>query len=441
MALANPAWTSLEFNKAYELEFDYGRGRVWKGQFSAILIGDRNGLITRGLQSRFVADLARAHGLEIRYGGSPIDRLSLAGSSAALSAAAECVANRLPSPFRPRMAADPFAKSVVSEDKIRTEFEPGIAETLKVWSMGPGESGATEAAIVSTDQTTALALTPNTELRRKGQCEIYLTVLAKDEKPAAGSLGQWANEKFQSNDPRATLELRLSTTTISFATNLDDYSGGRLFSHIFKEDELKAEEIVLIAPNYPAAKPATFKVAAFGRAIGLLCGSMHVLTNDGDNMLNTERTSQTGSKMLRCHMGVCEWRTLRRKRVVAVDWRGVLVEVTNVYGESKFQDGEPSQNVEWDTVPKVSYTFCSTFMPAQIVRQQDGKWLMQVFNLAYITGAEQSTAMMYSEDCHGVILKTNNDFDSFGSQFHYQVPAEPTEATLAEPTASFELVR
>src|SRR3546814_12716836 len=34
IALANPAWTSLEVNKPYELDFDYGRGRIWKGQFT-----------------------------------------------------------------------------------------------------------------------------------------------------------------------------------------------------------------------------------------------------------------------------------------------------------------------------------------------------------------------------------------------------------------------
>ncbi|MHC2000381.1 S1C family serine protease [Methylobacterium sp. CM6241] len=89
LAFTNPKWRSIETDRIYQLVMLTGRGR-WKGQFAGIERGSDRGLMASGLKKSFVLDIARAGGVEVVFERKSIARLSLSGSSDAISAMIDC---------------------------------------------------------------------------------------------------------------------------------------------------------------------------------------------------------------------------------------------------------------------------------------------------------------------------------------------------------------
>ncbi|GJD74672.1 S1C family serine protease [Methylobacterium goesingense] len=89
LAFTNPKWRSIEPDRIYQLMMLTGRGR-WKGQFTGLERGADRGLMASGLKKSFVLDIARAGGIEVLFERKSIARLSLSGSSDAISAMIDC---------------------------------------------------------------------------------------------------------------------------------------------------------------------------------------------------------------------------------------------------------------------------------------------------------------------------------------------------------------
>lgn len=88
--LSNPRWRSIEPGKRYELQLIARGGSRWRGDFQGGDVGGERSLLSSGLKDSFMLDIARAGGIEVRYQGKSIARLSLSGSMAAVEATFAC---------------------------------------------------------------------------------------------------------------------------------------------------------------------------------------------------------------------------------------------------------------------------------------------------------------------------------------------------------------
>ncbi|SFK85803.1 S1C family serine protease [Methylorubrum salsuginis] len=89
LAFTNPRWKSIEPDRVYHLAMMTGRGR-WKGRFTGVERTNERGLYASGLKKGFVLDIARAGGVDVIFEQKSIARLSLSGSSDAISAMIDC---------------------------------------------------------------------------------------------------------------------------------------------------------------------------------------------------------------------------------------------------------------------------------------------------------------------------------------------------------------
>lgn len=89
LAFTNPRWKSIAAGVSYQLGLLTGRGR-WRGRFSGIEREGERGLFASALKKAFVIDVARAGGLDVVFERRSIARLSMAGSSDAISAMIDC---------------------------------------------------------------------------------------------------------------------------------------------------------------------------------------------------------------------------------------------------------------------------------------------------------------------------------------------------------------
>ncbi|WP_336489981.1 S1C family serine protease [Methylobacterium nigriterrae] len=117
LAFTNPRWRSIEINRAYQLVMLTGRGR-WKGQFFGVERTAEKGLFASGLKKSFVLDLARAGGLNILFERKSIARLSLSGSSDALSAMVDCQKSVVEARASPEAPHDTPSGSDKKKDRV-----------------------------------------------------------------------------------------------------------------------------------------------------------------------------------------------------------------------------------------------------------------------------------------------------------------------------------
>ncbi|MFG1432412.1 serine protease [Xanthobacter sp. V2C-8] len=88
--LSNPRWRSIEAGKSYKIQMLARGGGRWHGNFTGAESEAGKSLVGTDLKDSFMVDLARAGGLDVRYEGKSITRLSLSGSMAALEAVIDC---------------------------------------------------------------------------------------------------------------------------------------------------------------------------------------------------------------------------------------------------------------------------------------------------------------------------------------------------------------
>jgi len=88
--LSNPRWSSIDEGATYKLELIARGAGNWRGDFTGTESGRDMGFIATGLKDKFMVDLARAGGIEVKLKNKTLARLSLAGSMAALDAVIDC---------------------------------------------------------------------------------------------------------------------------------------------------------------------------------------------------------------------------------------------------------------------------------------------------------------------------------------------------------------
>ena len=110
--MTNPKWTAVVKDKEYSTQYIFNGRRMWKGADRGV----SNGLISYDIKGAFIEDFAHSSVLEIRLGSRMIDRISLRGTRAAITALKGCYANHIDT-------ADPFA----GESSPRQQAAPAPA--------------------------------------------------------------------------------------------------------------------------------------------------------------------------------------------------------------------------------------------------------------------------------------------------------------------------
>jgi serine protease Do len=94
LALTNPSWKSIEEGKDYLLRFSVLGGGRYQGKFVGISRADEKGVVSGGLNEKFVGDVVHSSGIAVSLGDTTVARLSLQGSSTAMSAVIQCQGDR-----------------------------------------------------------------------------------------------------------------------------------------------------------------------------------------------------------------------------------------------------------------------------------------------------------------------------------------------------------
>lgn len=459
IAFANRAWSSIENNKAYDLEVVYNR-KNWRGTFSGFTFGDSMGMVARGLSEDFVVDFGQSLGFEIHYQGKSIGRLSLEGSKAALGAAISCAQDltKPGDPFAQSDAqSDPFAAkrpvagdiSLVGGPEVMLGFGVDMPKIGNEWSLGVEEAGVVEAAVTSTDRSLVLRFLPS---RKEDYfpvtCRYSIALYSANDTPEQGTMAGWSASRVAGTDLNSMVELKLAGGPIRVFTEPNDYFGGRSFDYDFNLGHVMATSIEVTAPRAPEVKPARFEFQNFETVLNYLCASTQTVRPDGENVLSPQATNRSGPLRGRCRMEVCDWSVLRSKTILWADRRGALLKVEVIAGDSKHSsEGEyPNEfsdgvKVAWDSKTHEYFVFCSKSFPSVIWPIASGKYLVQRPDFKNLSSNLESSAITYSEDCHRAALYIELSPEDFADRFGYQAPAGPTEAELATPFEIFDFVK
>lgn len=112
--VGDPNWKSIEENKFYEIEVEFGSAGPWTGDAVGYDFGGINALILHipfedDRADLFIEEFMRYTVVDVRYEGSSIARLSLKGTYAAMEEVMACQAAMLDQPAPAQ--DDPFSGS------------------------------------------------------------------------------------------------------------------------------------------------------------------------------------------------------------------------------------------------------------------------------------------------------------------------------------------
>ncbi len=133
----------------------------------------------------------------------------------------------------------------------------------------------------------------------------------------------------------------------------------------------------------------------------------------------------------RCHMGTCASYSLEDWEIIGSNPKGSLMKVTTKTWESKSPNGRRSGGKS-----DVSYFFCSKSAPSIVYNDKDqGGWVASPLAPSSPAGYSYDATIMYFAACHGVVVKTDDDFDKYARKFGYKEAdgALPDEIKLGVP--------
>ena len=146
----------------------------------------------------------------------------------------------------------------------------------------------------------------------------------------------------------------------------------------------------------------------------------------------------------RCHMGECGWFAEQSRETLRETAAGRLIRMRLYGGRSSVAQGEdyaeswgPNARVEWDRDPHEVWIFCSTRLPAVMIRIESG---VQADVLNFVDGTppvQESARRVYVYACHG---REGDEIANFAERFGYQVPPVE-ELDLARPEDIFDRLR
>lgn len=143
----------------------------------------------------------------------------------------------------------------------------------------------------------------------------------------------------------------------------------------------------------------------------------------------------------RCHMGECGWFAEIGRDTVRETEAGRLIRMRLYGGRSAVDEGEdyeaswgPDARVEWNAEPHQVWIFCSTRLPAVMVRTGAG---LQADVLNFVDGTPpvlESARRLYVYACHG---REGDEIENFAAHFGYRAPPVE-ELALARPEDIFD---
>ena len=133
----------------------------------------------------------------------------------------------------------------------------------------------------------------------------------------------------------------------------------------------------------------------------------------------------------RCHMGSCAFYSLEDWDIVGSNPKGSLMKVTTRTWQSTSPNGRRSGGKA-----DVRYLFCSKSAPSIVYNDKDqGGWVASALSPSSPAGYSYDATLMYFAACHGVIVKSDDDFDTYARKFGYKETdgALPDDIKLGVP--------
>lgn len=158
-ALTNPNWQSIEEGKEYVIRFALLGGGRWQGKFLGVTHNEEKGVVSAGLKEKFVEEIVRSPGVAVSLGDKTVARLNLQGSSAAMSAIAQCQGEKVAgsgSPSNSGMVSTGTGFFITGNGHILTNAHV-VKGCTKVDLQQPGDL-AQSGRVMATDEQNDLAV-------------------------------------------------------------------------------------------------------------------------------------------------------------------------------------------------------------------------------------------------------------------------------------------
>lgn len=138
-----------------------------------------------------------------------------------------------------------------------------------------------------------------------------------------------------------------------------------------------------------------------------------------------------GAQLGRCGMGECSWSRTLSSYAVKEDQRGRLITLTLLGGSSRNE----TSRITWNDQPHSVYVFCSTTLPAVMMKTGDG-WQVDVLDfIDGVPGVLTSAASIYGDACHPGDRRFPGDAEALG---YSHLDDEREEVRIDQPTDIFD---
>lgn len=142
---------------------------------------------------------------------------------------------------------------------------------------------------------------------------------------------------------------------------------------------------------------------------------------------NAGDTAQPG----RCGMKECSWSKTLSINLVQEDQRGRLIALSLLGGSSRNE----TSRITWNDRPHTVYVFCSTALPA-VMMKVDGGWQVDVLDFVDgVPGVLESSASIYANACHAGDRRFPSDAEALG---YSHIDDDREEVQIDQPTDIFD---
>ncbi|ROT93499.1 hypothetical protein EB810_15585 [Altererythrobacter sp. FM1] len=134
----------------------------------------------------------------------------------------------------------------------------------------------------------------------------------------------------------------------------------------------------------------------------------------------------------RCYMDECSYTQELRREVIGGGLNGKLIKLTLRGGTS----ASTGSAIQWEKTPHDVYVFCSTILPATMLKA-DGGWQVDVLDFINgVPGILENSQSIYAETCHKGDGHFPNDAKSLGYQ---EIPQDKQDVSISSPEDIFAL--
>ncbi len=130
-------------------------------------------------------------------------------------------------------------------------------------------------------------------------------------------------------------------------------------------------------------------------------------------------------------MEECSWSKTLSSTVDREDQRGRLIALSLLGGSSRNE----TSRITWNDRPHTVYVFCSTALPAVMMKADDG-WQVDVLDfIDGVPGVLESSASIYGDACHAGDRRFPSDAEALG---YSHIDDDREEVQIDQPTDIFD---